>query len=762
MSSPGSRPPLILVVAADADTKAFLTQSLGRKYRVASVLHSCNASQEARLLQPDLILGETRMTSVADEEFVKALRAHPQTAQIPVVLLAAKEDHGLGARLSRETVQACLRRPVTEGELLACVESLVAGSTLTPDACVRSEQLFWTLAEAAPVGMFRTNRLGTLLYANSLWRGLAGLPEAGGQGSGWWETVHPEDRERVLAAWQEAVARGKVFRQEHRFRTPDGSVTWVLTQAAPEKDDQGCAAGYVGAATDITGRKLAEARLARSQAELRAIYEHAPVLMCTLDERRQVLYANRAFCEFTGVPETELAQGRACGVFGCINAQQDPRGCGFGTSCVECALRQAIEDTFKTGAAHREVEYRATLERDGVRRDVVLLGATARVSAPGQVAVLLCLHDITERQASEAALFEGEERVRAILESVSESVFLIDANGVVLALNTTTARRLNRQPDEVLGRSVYDFLPPALAESRRRSMEAVRAAGLPAQFADTRGDRTFESTVYPVRDAHGRVSRFVVFARDITIQQQAEAERRRLYDQARDDVQARAELLDEVNHRVKNNLVSILGLIEMQKQDPALAASDPRSVLAPLQSRVEGMVEVHQMLTSAAWAPLPLGELVDRIVAGAVAASPLGSRLEVRRVFRPDACRGQQIVPRQASALALMLNELVTNGVKHAFAGRGAGRIVIDITVAPCDNGPAMLTLAYQDDGAGWPAEVLAGAREGIGLRLIRGTLRGLPQGSLALSNKGGALGRLSFLLTPVPPGAARTAPTAK
>ncbi len=641
MPSPGSRPPLILVVATEADTKAFLTQSLGRKYRVASVFHSCNASQEARLLQPDLILGETRMASVADEEFVKALRAHPQTAQIPVVLLAAKGDNGLGARLSPGTVQAWLHLPVTEGELLACVESLVARSTLTPDAFVRSEQLFWTLAEAAPVGMFRTNRLGTLLYANSLWRGLAGLPEAGGQGSGWWETVHPEDRERVLAAWQEAVAQGEVFRQEHRFRTLDGSVTWVLTQAAPEKDEQGCAAGYVGAATDITGRKLAEARLARSQAELRAIYEHAPVLMCTLDERRQVLYANRAFCEFTGVPETELAQGRACGVFGCINAQQDPRGCGFGTSCVECALRQAIEDTFKTGAAHREVEYRATLERDGVRRDTVLLGATARVSAPGQVAVLLCLYDITERQASEA-------------------------------------------------------------------------------------------------------------------------ERRRLYDQARDDVQARAELLDEVNHRVKNNLVSILGLIEMQKQDPALAASDPRSVLAPLQSRVEGMVEVHQMLTNAAWAPLPLGELVDRIVAGAVAASPLGSRLEVRRVFRPDACRGQQIMPRQASALALMLNELVTNGVKHAFAGRGAGRIVIDIKVAPCDNAPAMLTLAYQDDGVGWPAEVLAGAREGIGLRLIRGTLRGLPRGSLALSNEGGALGRLSFLLTPVPPGASRTVPTAQ
>ena len=87
---------------------------------------------------------------------------------------------------------------------------------------------------------------------------------------------------------------------------------------------------------DITERKQAEGTLERSRAELRAIYENSPVLMCMLDSQRRVLYANRAFAEFTGVSESELIEGRACGVFGCINGLEDPQGCGFGPKCTAC------------------------------------------------------------------------------------------------------------------------------------------------------------------------------------------------------------------------------------------------------------------------------------------------------------------------------------------------------------------------------------------------------------------------------------------
>ena len=173
-------------------------------------------------------------------------------------------------------------------------------------------------------------------------------------------------------------------------------------------DDSGQCVAIVVVARDLTDRRSTEDALERDRVELKAIYEYAPVLMCTLDENRRVLHANKAFTEFTGVPESELLEGRACGVFGCINARDDPRGCGFGPKCQDCQLRLAIEDTLKTGREHRDVEYRATLEHHGARRDVVLLGSTVRVVAAGHPNLLLCLQDVTLRVQAEDALKQRE------------------------------------------------------------------------------------------------------------------------------------------------------------------------------------------------------------------------------------------------------------------------------------------------------------------------------------------------------------------
>ncbi len=205
------------------------------------------------------------------------------------------------------------------------------------------------------------------------------------------EALIAERMERIAA---EGVAS---FEVEH-FRK-DGS-TFPLEIYVKQVMWEGVPA-ILSIGTDITERKRAREALGRQRAELQAIYDHAPVMMCVLDRDRQVLYANRAFTEFTGVSENELTTGRACGVFGCINAQADPRGCGFGPACERCELRRALEDTLRTGVGHRDIDYRATLEQASGRRDVVLLGATAAIHMGERSNVLLCLEDRTEQEQAE-------------------------------------------------------------------------------------------------------------------------------------------------------------------------------------------------------------------------------------------------------------------------------------------------------------------------------------------------------------------------
>lgn len=160
--------------------------------------------------------------------------------------------------------------------------------------------------------------------------------------------------------------------------------------------------------------------LSRSRAELKAIYDHSPVMLCVVDESRSVLYANPTFARFTGVLEEDLKGGHACGIFGCINAADHPSGCGFGPACRPCTLRVAMEDTFATGVGHHNVEYHATFERAGGRREVTLLGSTALIQAAGEKRLLLCLHDITERKQAEMekARLEAQLQQAQKMESV--------------------------------------------------------------------------------------------------------------------------------------------------------------------------------------------------------------------------------------------------------------------------------------------------------------------------------------------------------
>jgi PAS domain S-box-containing protein len=165
---------------------------------------------------------------------------------------------------------------------------------------------------------------------------------------------------------------------------------------------------------EVAERRRAEENLGRSRAELNAIYDHAPVMMCVLDADRCVRYVNRAFEQLVGASPGDLRGLRACGVFGCINAWDNPRGCGHGPNCDDCSLRQALVDSLRTGASHTGVEYRSTLLLDSGPRDVVLLGATARIDTSGDPLLLMCLTDITREKQGELDLRQSQERLQAL------------------------------------------------------------------------------------------------------------------------------------------------------------------------------------------------------------------------------------------------------------------------------------------------------------------------------------------------------------
>jgi PAS domain S-box-containing protein len=128
--------------------------------------------------------------------------------------------------------------------------------------------------------------------------------------------------------------------------------------------------------------------------------------------------------------------------------------------------------------------------------------------------------EATEASASrgraEAALRESEITLGAVLNTTSEAIFLVDAQYRIVAANQAFSARFDMTPDQIVGVNAFDILPPQLAAARREIAARELPAGRPFRFADRRGDRILETSVYPICDAQGKLDKIAVFSHDIT------------------------------------------------------------------------------------------------------------------------------------------------------------------------------------------------------------------------------------------------------
>lgn len=271
-------------------------------------------------------------------------------------------------------------------------------------------------------------------------------------------------------------------------------------------------------------RMRSEAAQRRIQAELRAVYDSSPVMMCVLDGNRCVRYVNRALAEYVGKTEDELRNERACGIIGCANALDDPRGCGFGSHCEDCSLRLALFDTLQTGRSHRGVERRMTLARPDGRQEVVLQGATARIETAGEMRLLLCLEDITERKRAEEQLqFQA-----MVLDQIADAVVVTDLEGRITYVNNAECRSMKWPREGLVGQSVESFGDdPRRGATQREIIAATQRdghwRGEVVNRATDGSEILLDCRTQMVTDSTGRPVAMCGISSDITGRKQMEA-----------------------------------------------------------------------------------------------------------------------------------------------------------------------------------------------------------------------------------------------
>jgi PAS domain S-box-containing protein len=129
---------------------------------------------------------------------------------------------------------------------------------------------FRQLADSAPVGILLMDADGGLSYANPCWLAITELPAEQARGDGWWDAVHPDDRERVSDAW-EGLTRGAPLDIEFRYRRAGGEIRSVHSRAAALRDDGGALVGFMCVDVDVTEQLQQRAAIDGFHGRIRAL-----------------------------------------------------------------------------------------------------------------------------------------------------------------------------------------------------------------------------------------------------------------------------------------------------------------------------------------------------------------------------------------------------------------------------------------------------------------------------------------------------------
>jgi PAS domain S-box-containing protein len=128
-----------------------------------------------------------------------------------------------------------------------------------------SEIRMRTLTEAVPQLLWSTDANGNVDYLSQQWLDYTGQTLEQATGSGWQDVLHPEERERVIAAWRYAVESATVYEVECRLRRADGAYRWMLSRGLPLRDRDGKVQEWFGTCTDIHDQITAEEGLRRAE-----------------------------------------------------------------------------------------------------------------------------------------------------------------------------------------------------------------------------------------------------------------------------------------------------------------------------------------------------------------------------------------------------------------------------------------------------------------------------------------------------------------
>lgn len=315
--------------------------------------------------------------------------------------------------------------------------------------------------------------------------------------------THPDDRERMQTHLQQHTASDAPSEFEVRIVLPDGQVRWLEHACQSVFSETGKFLGRRASNRDITERKQFEKALQEGEQRYRFLFDNNPMPMWVFaEDGLKFLEVNSRAVEHYGYTREEFSRMTLLDIRPFEDIEK---------------LNQVITNT-PTGVVAIEVRHK---KKDGSLINAIV--STMPMEYKGIRARIVLIQDITEQRKAEEEKEWQMRNQHALLNAIQESTFLMEKTGVILLSNEVGAQRMNTTPEKLVGKNVYETLPANVAQLRKTKFEQVARSGKPMTMEDERAGRYFSSSIYPIFDAQGSVTRFAVYAADVTQQRLQQA-----------------------------------------------------------------------------------------------------------------------------------------------------------------------------------------------------------------------------------------------
>jgi PAS domain S-box-containing protein len=275
------------------------------------------------------------------------------------------------------------------------------------------------------------------------------------------DLIHPDDQERVREALRRCFKGQAELRVECRARDANGQYHWFDTRGSGVRDDTGRVTYMAGTTFDITARKQLEEAQRQTLKHLDTVANVSATLTWTVDARQQRDWLNQAWLAFTGRDlQTE-----------CATLWLDD---------VHPLDRARCDRVFSQAFADREpysLEYRMR-RHDGVYRWLLEQGRPRHDADGVFIGYIGSCLDVTDQRQAEAMALERSAMLEQVFGVLKDMLFVVDAQERFVFFQAGSEDRLYRRPEEFLGRSVAEVMPPALVPPLQSAMATARDHGL--------------------------------------------------------------------------------------------------------------------------------------------------------------------------------------------------------------------------------------------------------------------------------------------